>query len=155
MEILKITQAQANEVGYIVTSYGKVEGIPATARNKATFPDAEIVEVESEHTIDFFEDQEKEIVESWRSTASLTRRKFMLGIKFYQWGKGTLEDAITALQASLPEPQKTVIGVSLDSSNYFERADPELIAMATEIGMTAEQIDAFFHFAENEEWRNG
>ena len=94
-------------------------------------------------------------VSRWRKSASLTRRKFMLGIKFYPHGEGTLEGAINALRESLPEPQKTVIGVSLDSSNYFERNDPELIQMATAIGMTAEQVDEFYKWAENEEWRNG
>ena len=79
----------------------------------------------------------------------------MLGIKFYAWGEGTLEDAINALRKSLSEPQKTIISVSLDTSNYFERNDPELIQMATAIGMTADEIDDFYEWAENEEWRNG
>lgn len=94
-------------------------------------------------------------VSRWRSTASLTRRKFMLGIKFYPHAEGTLEDAINALRESLPEPQKTIIETSLDESTTFERNDPELIQMATAIGMTPEQIDEFYVWAENEEWRNG
>ena len=93
--------------------------------------------------------------EQWRSTASLTRRKFMLGIKFYPHGEGTLESAINALRDSLEEPQKTVIGISLDESTHFDRNDPDLIAMATAIGMSADQIDEFYKWAENEDWRNG
>ena len=94
-------------------------------------------------------------IEQWRSTASLTRRKFMLGIKFYPHADGTLEDAINALRESLPEPQKTIIETSLDESTTFERNDQDLIAMATSIGMPPEQVDEFYEWAENEEWRNG
>jgi hypothetical protein len=95
-----------------------------------------------------------EKLEQWRISASLTRRKFMIGIKFYPWGKGTLEDAINTLREGLEEPMKTIIGLSLDESTHFDRMDADLIAMATAIGMSAEQVDEFYEWAENEGWRN-
>ena len=36
---------------------------------------------------------EAEQLEQWRKDASLTRRKFKLGIEFYPWGSGTLKTA--------------------------------------------------------------
>ena len=117
------------------------EGVEAPTQAEI---DAEIAKIES----GVYE------IGQWRSTAYLTRRKFMLGIKFYPHGEGTLEDAINTLREGLQEPDKTVIGISLDESTHFNRSDQDLIAMATAIGMTAEQVDEFYKWAENEDWRN-
>lgn len=134
--------------------YGDKRGMLCVA-----IPENEPVGVGFKYTNSVFENpvtelSEAERVEQWRSNASLTRRKFMLGIKFYQYGTGTLEDAINTLRENLTEPTKTVIGISLDESTHFDRDDTDLKAMVSAIGMTPEQVDAFYVWAENEEWRN-
>ena len=154
MEILKVTQPQADKVGYIVTSFGESEGIPATARNKATFPDSEIVEVESEYTIDFFEAKEQEIVESWRKSASLSRRRFKIGEALYQVNGTPLVELIEALLAGLPEPQKTVATIAYNESGRFDRLDPFVLQFSQALEMSEEEVDEFFRYCIEEEWRN-
>lgn len=124
-----------------------IEDLPEQVQEEAT-------ELWTEQYVEDWVESQKPTVEQWRQSASLTRRKLMLGIKFYSLGEDTLEDAINTLRVSLDEPMKTVIGISLDESTHFDRNDADLIAMATAIGMTPEQLDEFFVWAENEEWRN-
>lgn len=49
--------------------------------------------------------------------------------------------------ASLPEPQKTLVTIEFKESNEFQRDNPLLISMASQLGMTAAQIDELFSFA--------
>ena len=100
-------------------------------------------------------------IEQWRKTAILTRRKFMLAYKRYPWGVGTLKQAIdsliTTLLESSDEAEKEmgqVMEESLAETTEFTRTHPDVIEMATAIGMSPEQIDEFYKWAENEQWRN-
>ncbi len=97
-------------------------------------------------------DEEVELAQ-WRKTATLSRRKFMLGIKFYSHGEQTLEQSINGLLETLEEPTKTIVKTSLDQSTHFDRLDQDLITISQALELTPEQVDNFFKWAEEEKWR--
>jgi len=54
---------------------------------------------------------------------------------------------IIAFIAALPEPKKTIVDITFNDSNEFERANSMLNEMAALMGLTKEEIDQLFIFA--------
>lgn len=113
---------------------------------------SEPTQEEIETEIAYLESEEYK-KEEWRKTACLSRRKFMIAIKLYPYKTKTLHEAILALIDTLEEPEKTIIQTSLQESTEFERNNKDLIAIATKLNMTNEEIDDFYTWAEQEKWR--
>lgn len=91
-------------------------------------------------------------VEAWRQSLIATRKQFNLALAFYPYGEGVLKDAIDALVASLSEPMKTVIEITLDGSTIFRRVDENLIQLSAALQMSPEEVDDFFMYAIEEGW---
>ena len=94
-------------------------------------------------------------VEKWRSTATLSRRRFKIGEALYQVNGTPLVELIEALLAGLPEPQKTVATISYEHTGNFDRLDPFILQFSQALGMSEEQVDDFFQFCLEEAWNVG
>ena len=91
--------------------------------------------------------------ETWRKSVSLSRRKFKVGISLYEIDGENLKTKIESALESLPEPHKTIAQVSYEDGTEFERMDDMVVMLAQEIGLSDEEVDDFFEWANNEEWR--
>ena len=98
---------------------------------------------------------EAEQLEAWRSTASLSRRRFKIGEALYQVNGTPLVELIEALLAGLPEPQKTVATIAYNESGRFDRLDQFVVDFGSALGMTDEQVDDFFRYCLEEAWNAG
>ena len=89
--------------------------------------------IESEYDDGFVPPTFEERLASARASATLTRRKFFLGL-----------DALgiydTVMAAELPRSAR----IELDTATSFERTWPTLVQMAHSMGFTDEQLDALF-----------
>ena len=94
-------------------------------------------------------------VEKWRSTASLSRRRFKIGEALYQVNGTPLVELIEALLVGLPEPDKTIAGIAYRESAQFDRIDPFIVQFSQALGMSEEQVDDFFQFCLEEAWNVG
>jgi hypothetical protein len=103
--------------------------------------------------IEAVSDEEVELAQ-WRQTAKLPSRKFWLGVEFYPWNGGFMLDAINDAIKSLKGKQIKKIQIELDKTHEFNRNAPSTLMMIQAIGMTPEQADEFFRWADNEEWDN-
>ncbi len=91
-----------------------------------------------------------------RKSMSLTRKKFMLGIKRYQWNGKSLKNAIKDLLKDMENDHPETVAIieeSLDESTEFKRSDSDLNMMGSLLQMTPEDMDEFFKWAEEEKWR--
>lgn len=91
--------------------------------------------------------------ELWRSSTSLSRRKFKIGISLYEIEGETLKTKIESALESLPEPHKTIAKVSYEDGTEFDRMDEMVVMLSQEIGLSDEEVDDFFEWAMNEGWR--
>ncbi len=89
----------------------------------------------------------------WRKSASLSRRQFKVGEALYEVNGTPLVEQIEALLAGLPEPDKTIANISYNESNTFDRLDSFVVQFGQALGMTDEEVDDFFEWAEEEKWR--
>lgn len=105
-------------------------------------------------TSDAYEDgQFKNAIEQWRSTAKLPSRKFWLGVEFYPYGDGFMLGAIQDAIKNLAHPKmKKKVMIELERTHEFNRNAKSTLMMINAIGMTAEQADDFFKWAEAEKW---
>ena len=94
-------------------------------------------------------------VSLWRSTASLSRRRFKIGEALYTHNGTPLVELIEALLAGLPEPQKTVATISYEHTGNFDRLDQFVVDFSQALGMSEEQVDDFFQFCLEEAWNVG
>lgn len=92
-------------------------------------------------------------IESKRNSLKLSRRKFKIGISLYEIEGETLKNKIESALESLTEPNKTIAKVSYEDGTEFHRTDEMVVLLANAIGLTEEQVDDFFEWAMNEEWR--
>jgi len=102
-------------------------------------------------------DEEVELAR-WRQSTTLSRRKFILGYKRYVFNGKTVKQAIEDKFEEMAETHSDMIEIfqdSLDASTHFDRIHQDVITMATLIGMSEEDLDAFYVWCENEEWNNG
>lgn len=90
----------------------------------------------------------------WRKSASLSRRRFKIGISLYEIDGESLKTKIEGALESLTEPHKTIAKVSYEDGTEFDRTDDMTVLLAQEIGLTDQQVDDFFEWAMNEEWKN-
>ena len=97
---------------------------------------------------------EQEALESKRNSMKLSRRKFKIGISLYEIDGETLKTKIESALESLTEPHKTIAQVSYEDGTEFDRMDEMVQLLAQEIELTDEQVDDFFEWAINEEWKN-
>ena len=100
-------------------------------------------------------DIESELLEQWRKSASLSRRRFKIGEALYQVNGAPLVELIEALLAGLPEPQKTVATISYEHTGNFDRLDPFILQFSQALGMSEEETDEFFQFCLEEAWSVG
>jgi hypothetical protein len=100
------------------------------------------------------EPTEEERLIQWRQTAKLPSRKFWLGVELYPYGDGFMIDAINGAVKSLKGKQRKKVQIELDKTHEFNRNAPSTLMMIQAIGMTPEQADDFFRWADNEEWDN-
>jgi len=140
MKILLIDSSEAIQHGYVVTSYGDHDGIPATVRAKILFPDAEIVDVESEYTIDYFEEQEEERLEAWRQSATVELWK----LKAILDSQGLLDSVQSAVQG-FPK----AVQLAWEYSPDVQRLSPAVIGLAELLELTETDIDDIFTEAQN------
>ena len=96
--------------------------------------------------------QKQQLVESWRKSASLSRRRFKIGEALYQVNGTPLVQLIEALLAGLPEPNKTVATIAYNESGRFDRLDQFVVDFSQALGMIEEQTDEFFRFCLEEQW---
>jgi hypothetical protein len=96
---------------------------------------------------------EEEVLEQWRKSASLSRRKFKIGEAVYKVNGTPLVELIEALLAGLPEPQKTVASISYNESNSFDRLDAFVVQFGQALEMSEEEVDDFFQFCIDEAWQ--
>ncbi len=89
----------------------------------------------------------------WRQSASLSRRKFKIGEAVYKVNGTPLVQLIEALLSELSEPDKTIANISYNESNSFDRLDAFVVQFGEALGMTDEEVDNFFKWAEEEKWR--
>ena len=107
--------------------------------------------------IEAVSDEEVELAQ-WRKSTTLSRRKFILGYKRYVFNGKTVKQAIEDKFEEMAETHSDMIEIfqdSLDASTHFDRIHQDVITMATLIGMSETDLDAFYVWCENEEWNNG
>ena len=97
---------------------------------------------------------ETELLEQWRKSASLSRRRFKIGEALYQVNGTPLVELIASLLARLPEPQKTIATIAYNESGSFDRLDPFILQFSQALEMSEEEVDEFFRYCIEEEWRN-
>jgi hypothetical protein len=100
-----------------------------------------------------YKDVHQLIIEEWRQTASLSRRRFKIGEALYEVNGTPLVELIEALLAGLPEPHKTVASIAYAESGQFDRLDPFVLQFSQALGMSDEDTDAFFQYCLDETWQ--
>lgn len=135
MKILIVTQEQAETAGWVVTSFGAYDGIPATSKNIEIFPEAEIIEAETEYTIDHFEDQENGQIQRWRQTtkAELYKLKIILD------QMGDLEQMETVISQ-----QSKAVQIAWENTPTVRRDSATVGMLAQVLDYTPEQLDQIF-----------
>jgi hypothetical protein len=96
---------------------------------------------------------EEEVLEQWRQSASLSRRKFKIGEAVYKVNGTPLVQLIEALLSGLPEPQKTIASISYNESNSFDRLDAFVVQFGEALEMSEGEVDDFFQFCIDEAWK--
>ncbi len=102
--------------------------------------------------IEYLESPDFELTQ-WRQSTSLSRRKFKVGEALYEVNGTPLMQLIEALLAGLSEPDKTIASISYNESNSFDRLDAFVVQFGEALGMSEEEVDDFFQFCIDEDWR--
>lgn len=92
--------------------------------------------------------------EEWRKTTYISRRQFKIGSHMYIFKQKSLAEHIEEIINQLPEPKKTIAKISQEEASNFKRSDVLLCELAKNMGMSDEEIDKFFIYCKNEEWKN-
>lgn len=88
-----------------------------------------------------------------REAFVLSRRKFILGIKFFQRGGSSLESQIIGFITSLKEPNRTIAKVTMEEELEFPRKSDLVESIRKALSMTESEMDDFYRYAIREEWK--
>lgn len=114
---------------------------------------SEPTQEEIETEIAYLESEEYK-KEEWRKTTYISRRQFKIGSHMYIFKQKSLAEHIEEIINQLPEPKKTIAKISQEEASNFKRSDVLLCELAKNMGMSDEEIDKFFIYCKNEEWKN-
>ena len=84
----------------------------------------------------------------------IPRRNFILAIHFYKINKVPLVNIIESLIQKLNLEQKDLTVVDYKNSSDIRKDDPIIIKLMEYLKLPREEIDRFFTYASNQDWKN-